>query len=199
MQVVTWAALMRKVMGNVWQRGVAVSCRSVTLGPAPSMSQSCSPAACGGVHSFSHSQGPAGSWILFSVSPWWKSKSILLVLSECACAISVIEREQRPHCLSPYLLSWLYLTPAQSSPLWPGEAALHHQLLRLSLWKVENVYLPSISWLHWSLGRADCEGEFLHPRWIGKQIGGWSADCPACLFLMLGSLRQDYMAVLAKE
>lgn len=93
---VTWAALMREVMGNVWQQGIVVSCRFVTLGPVPSMSQSCSPAVCGGVHSFSLSQGPAGSWILFSVSPWWKSQSILLVLSECACAISVTEQEQHP-------------------------------------------------------------------------------------------------------
>lgn len=96
MQVVTRAALMRKVTRNVRQQGIVVSCRSVTLGPVPGMSQSCLPAVCGGVHSFSFSQGPGGSWILFSVSPWWKSKSIRLVLSGCAWAISVIEREQHP-------------------------------------------------------------------------------------------------------
>lgn len=106
---VTWAALMREVMGNVWQQGIVVSCRFVTLGPVPSMSQRCSPAVCGGVHSFSLSQGPAGSWILFSVSPWWKSQSILLVLSECACAISVTEQEQHPQAAIVSALA--YFTP----------------------------------------------------------------------------------------
>lgn len=100
MQVVTRAALMREVMRNVWQRGIVVSCRSVTLGPAvPVMSQSCSPAVCGGAHSFSLSQGPGGSWILFSVSPWWKSKSTLLVLPKRSCAIGVIEWVQHPRLL----------------------------------------------------------------------------------------------------
>lgn len=96
MQVVPWAAFMRKVVGNVWHWGTVVSCRSVLLGQFPGMSQNCSPAVCGGVHRLSLSQGPGGSWILLRVSPWWKSQSILLVLSERACAISVIEREQHP-------------------------------------------------------------------------------------------------------
>lgn len=72
-------------------------------------------------------------------------------------------------CLSPCLLSWLHLTSTQSSSLRAREAAVHHQLLHISFWKMENVYLHNISWLCWSLGRAECEGEPVHPRWIGKQ------------------------------
>lgn len=60
---------------------------------------------------------------------------------------------------------------------------------------MENVYLHSVSWLHWSLGRADCEGEFVHPRWIGKQH--CCEGLLTALLLRLGSLKQDYVAVLA--
>lgn len=105
-----------------------------------------------------------------------QSFSVMKIKINSPCSFWACARNQcnwtgaaSPHCLSPCLLSWLCLTSTQSSSLWAREAAVYHQLLHLSFWKVENIYLHSISQLHRSLGRADCEGEFVHPSWIGKQ------------------------------
>lgn len=103
------------------------------------------------------------------------------------------------HCLSPCLLSWLHLTSTWSSPLWARGAAVHHQLLYLSFWKMESVYLhsyfptPLIFGKGW-LGGGICAS------WVDGKAAllWWSADCPASLFLRLGGLWQDYMAVLAR-
>lgn len=137
MWIVTLAALIRQVMRNVRWWGIVLSCitcRSVTVGPFSGMSQSRLPAVCGGVHSFSISQRPQGPWILFSISPWWKSKSIHLIF-ECACAISVIEREQHFQAAIvsalAYSADWIWLR-LHSSYLWAEEAAVRHHLLHLS-------------------------------------------------------------------
>lgn len=124
-------------MGNVWRWGIVLSCttcRSVAVGLFSGTSQSCSPAVRGEVHSFSISQGPQGPWILFSISPWWKSKSIHLIF-ECAHAISVIEREQ--HFQAAIVSALAYSADCiwpqlQSSSLRAEEAAVRHHLLHLS-------------------------------------------------------------------
>lgn len=98
------------------------------------MSQSHLPAVHGGVHSFSISQGPQGLWILFSISRWWKSKSIHLIFA-CTCAISVIEQEQ--HFQAAIVSALAYSADCiwprlQSSYLWAEEAAVRHHLLHMS-------------------------------------------------------------------
>lgn len=83
------------------------------------------------------------------------------------------------HCLNPCLLSSLHLTCTWNSLLRAREAALHHQPWHLSFCKVGNVYLHRISQLHGSLGRAGCDGEFVHLGGVGKQhcCDGCSLPC----------------------
>lgn len=110
------------------------TCTSVPMGLFSGMSQSRLPAVHGRVHSFSISQRPQGPWILFSISPWWKSKSIHLIF-ERAWAISVIEWEQ--HFQAAVVSAFAYSAdciwpPLQSSYLWAEEAAVCYHLLHLS-------------------------------------------------------------------
>lgn len=110
------------------------TCTSVPMGLFSGMSQSRLPAVHGRVHSFSISQRPQGPWILFSISPWWKSKSIHLIF-ERACAISVIEWEQ--HFQAAVVSAFAYSAdciwpPLQSSYLWAEEAAVCYHVLHLS-------------------------------------------------------------------
>lgn len=131
---------------------------------------------------------------LFSVSPWWKSQSILLVLSECACVISVTEQEQHPQAAIVSALAY------SADCTWPRLRVHPCGLGKLQC--ITSCYIcPSGRWkmFIWMVfpDSIGLWGELIvrGNLWIGKQGCCDGVLCPASLFLRLGTLRQDYIYI----